>query len=111
VAGFSVLAFGVALVFLPRPAIVVVPLGLAILATEFRWAGRLVEPIRRLLRRLEMRVRGAFGGTVTACPPQGPAMGRPGSAGRAKTETQATPFAGGTRGHKGLIRVARPPAP
>ncbi len=87
-AGFAVLACGVALVFLPGPAIVVVPLGLAILATEFRWARRLLEPARRLLRRLEIRVRQAFGGSVTACSPQGPAVGPPGSAGGAKTETR-----------------------
>ena len=33
--GASVLAFGIALILLPGPAIIVIPLGLAILATEF----------------------------------------------------------------------------
>jgi hypothetical protein len=41
-AGGSLLVLGVALIFLPGPAIVVIPLGLALLATEFRWAGRLL---------------------------------------------------------------------
>jgi uncharacterized protein (TIGR02611 family) len=42
VAGGSLLVVGVALIFLPGPAIIVIPLGLALLATEFRWAGRLL---------------------------------------------------------------------
>ena len=35
VIGASVLAFGIALILLPGPAVIVIPLGLAILATEF----------------------------------------------------------------------------
>ena len=46
VVGSTVLAVGIALIVLPGPAIVVIPLGLAILATEFVWA-------RRLLRRVK----------------------------------------------------------
>jgi tellurite resistance protein TerC len=45
VIGASVLAFGIALIVLPGPAVIVIPLGLAILASEFLWA-------RRLLRRV-----------------------------------------------------------
>ncbi len=55
--GLSVLAFGVALIVLPGPAILVIPFGLAILATEFRWARKLLDPIRKALRRLRARVR------------------------------------------------------
>lgn len=51
VIGVTVLAFGIALIVLPGPAFIVIPLGLAILATEFLWA-------RRLLRRLR---EGNFG--------------------------------------------------
>jgi hypothetical protein len=29
-----------------RPAIIVIPLGLALLATEFRWAGRLLRYLK-----------------------------------------------------------------
>lgn len=43
VIGGTVLLFGLALVVLPGPAVVVVPVGLAILATEFAWARRLVR--------------------------------------------------------------------
>ena len=38
VEGITVLLLGVALIVLPGPAVIVIPLGLAILATEFAWA-------------------------------------------------------------------------
>ena len=38
VVGFTVLVFGFALLVLPGPAVIVIPLGLAILATQFAWA-------------------------------------------------------------------------
>jgi tellurite resistance protein TerC len=44
--GGSVLLFGIALLVLPGPAIVVIPIGLAILATEFLWARRLLKRVR-----------------------------------------------------------------
>ncbi len=46
VVGMTVLAVGAALLILPGPALIVLPIGLAILATEFVWA-------RRLLRRIK----------------------------------------------------------
>ena len=36
--GGTVLLIGVALIVLPGPAFIVIPVGLAILATEFAWA-------------------------------------------------------------------------
>jgi tellurite resistance protein TerC len=47
VIGTTVLAFGIALIVLPGPAFVVIPLGLAILATEFLWARRLLRRVRQ----------------------------------------------------------------
>jgi uncharacterized protein (TIGR02611 family) len=41
-AGFVVLAVGLAMVVLPGPAVVVIPLGLAMLSFEFAWAERLL---------------------------------------------------------------------
>jgi Putative transmembrane protein (PGPGW). len=38
IVGFSVLAIGVAMIVLPGPAIVVIPVGLGILGLEFAWA-------------------------------------------------------------------------
>ncbi len=46
VIGVSVILFGVLLFFTPGPAILVIPLGLSILATEFVWAGRLLRTVR-----------------------------------------------------------------
>jgi tellurite resistance protein TerC len=55
VIGFTVLLMGVAMVVLPGPAVVVIPLGLAILATEFVWARRLLEKARATIARKESR--------------------------------------------------------
>ena len=49
--GFTVLLVGVAMMVLPGPAIVVIPLGLAILGTEFVWARRLLKRIKDKLQR------------------------------------------------------------
>ena len=43
VIGGTVVLFGLVLIILPGPAVVVVPLGLALLATEFAWARRLIR--------------------------------------------------------------------
>jgi len=47
VVGMTVLLFGVALLVLPGPAFVVIPVGLAILATEFAWARRWLHYVRQ----------------------------------------------------------------
>ncbi len=46
VIGFTVLLTGIAMIVLPGPAIVVIPIGLAILATEYVWARRLLDRIK-----------------------------------------------------------------
>ena len=51
VIGFTVLAIGIAMVVLPGPAILVIPLGLFILGTEFVWAKRFLEKIKDKLKR------------------------------------------------------------
>lgn len=61
VVGFTVLLFGLALVVLPGPAVVVIPIGLAILATEFVWARRLLGRIKTEAERLGSRLRGSAG--------------------------------------------------
>jgi hypothetical protein len=52
-AGFILLAFGLALIVLPGPAVVVIPLALALLATEFAWARRLLQRLTGALTRLK----------------------------------------------------------
>jgi len=49
VGGFF-LILGVAMLILPGPAILLIPLGLAILATEFRWARKWLSAARQWLR-------------------------------------------------------------
>jgi len=55
VVGFTVILFGLALLVLPGPAIVVVPMGIAILALEFRWAKRWMRRARQMIRSGETR--------------------------------------------------------
>lgn len=46
VIGVTVVILGVALIILPGPASLVIPLGLGILATEFLWARRILRKLR-----------------------------------------------------------------
>jgi uncharacterized protein (TIGR02611 family) len=48
VVGATVLLIGVALLFLPGPAFIVIPIGLAILASEYAWARRWLRKVRRM---------------------------------------------------------------
>ena len=58
-AGFLVLLLGIILIFIPGPAIIVIPLGLAILATQFTWARSLLQRLRdRFPRARRIRIPG-----------------------------------------------------
>jgi len=46
IVGMTVVLFGIALLVLPGPAVVVIPIGLAILATEYAWARRWLQIIK-----------------------------------------------------------------
>ena len=46
VIGSTVLLVGVVLLVLPGPAFIVIPIGLAILSTEFVWAARLLKRVK-----------------------------------------------------------------
>jgi tellurite resistance protein TerC len=48
--GGVILAIGLVMLVLPGPAIVFIPLGLAILATEFRWARKFLSITRQWMR-------------------------------------------------------------
>jgi uncharacterized protein (TIGR02611 family) len=50
--GGTVLLIGVAMIVLPGPATIVIPAGLAILATEFVWARRLLQKAKKKIRSL-----------------------------------------------------------
>ena len=48
VIGGTVLLIGIALLVLPGPAFIVIPIGLAILATEYAWARRWLRKVRQM---------------------------------------------------------------
>jgi uncharacterized protein (TIGR02611 family) len=48
VVGGTVLLIGVALLILPGPAFIVIPVGLAILASEYAWARHWLRKVRRM---------------------------------------------------------------
>ena len=60
VVGMTVLAVGVCMIVLPGPAVVVIPIGLMILATEFVWARKLMQ---RFQDRLKAMKEGAAKGS------------------------------------------------
>lgn len=66
--GGTVLLAGTAMLMLPGPAIVVMPIGLAILGLEFAWA-------RRWLRRLRATADGLVNSTRGGAPPGNPPAG------------------------------------
>lgn len=54
--GFTVVLIGAAMIVLPGPAILVIPAGLGILATEFVWARRLLKVVKSKFQ--EVMVKG-----------------------------------------------------
>ncbi len=54
--GFTVLFIGVILIVTPGPALIVIPAGLAILATEFVWARNLLDKIKSKIGRSRQSV-------------------------------------------------------
>jgi len=52
VIGGTITLVGVAMIVLPGPAFIVIPLGLSILATEFIWAKRWLQKIRQMASRI-----------------------------------------------------------
>ena len=59
VIGGSVVLLGVAMIVLPGPAIVVIPVGLGILGLEFAWARHWLRKLRATASGVMTRVRGA----------------------------------------------------
>lgn len=58
VIGGSVVLLGVAMILLPGPAIIVIPIGLGILGLEFTWARRWLRKLRATASDMVKRVRG-----------------------------------------------------
>lgn len=55
VIGGTIVLIGVAMIVLPGPAFVVIPVGLGILATEFAWARRAVRRARVMIAKARGR--------------------------------------------------------
>ena len=58
VIGGSILLLGIAMVVLPGPAIVVIPIGLGVLGIEFAWARHWLRKLRTTAQGVVSRVRG-----------------------------------------------------
>ena len=56
VIGGTIILIGIAMIVLPGPAFIVIPIGLGVLATEFVWARRVVRRGKLLLRRVKRQV-------------------------------------------------------
>ena len=56
--GGTLVLVGAAMIVLPGPAFVVIPLGLAVLGTEFVWARRWIQKARRLIKHAKDSVGG-----------------------------------------------------
>ncbi len=53
--GFTVVLIGIAMIVLPGPAVLVIPAGLGILATEFIWARRLLKAVKGKLQAITVK--------------------------------------------------------
>jgi uncharacterized protein (TIGR02611 family) len=58
IVGFSVLAVGIAMIVLPGPAFIVIPVGLGILSVEFAWARRWLRKVKERSAVLVGSIRG-----------------------------------------------------
>jgi len=78
VIGGTILLLGVAMVVLPGPAIVVIPVGLGVLGLEFAWARHWLRKLRSTATDVVNRVRGRpRAGFEPLPPPQPPPMSPP----------------------------------
>ena len=66
IVGMTVLLVGIAMIVLPGPAILVIPAGLAILATEFVWARRLLKKVKEKSRVISKEAGKIFNGGNTS---------------------------------------------
>lgn len=54
--GLTLLVIGIAMIVLPGPALVVIPLSLVVLGTEFFWARRLLTRMKKEAHQIKLRV-------------------------------------------------------
>jgi uncharacterized protein (TIGR02611 family) len=69
--GFTVLAIGVAMIVLPGPAFIVIPIGLGILSIEFAWARRWLRKVKQSGGSIVETLKGNRAASGTSVPPPG----------------------------------------
>ncbi len=57
VIGFTILIIGIFMIVLPGPAFIVIPLGLAILATEFVWAKKWLDKVKQKISEQKQKLK------------------------------------------------------
>ena len=60
VIGIAIVLIGCLLFFTPGPAIIVIPIGLAILATQFEWAKKLLEKFKKTTATISQATKDAL---------------------------------------------------
>ena len=55
VIGISILIIGIAMIVLPGPAFIIIPIALTILATEFLWAKKLINKFKDKIESLKKK--------------------------------------------------------
>ena len=73
IVGGTVLAIGVAMLVLPGPGLVVIPLGLAILGAEYAWARRWLRKVKERTAYYVDRIKGNDGTGTGQRKPEPPA--------------------------------------
>lgn len=57
IGGISVVIVGIVMIVTPGPAIIVIPAGIALLATEFLWARRLLDRLKETIASRSKSIR------------------------------------------------------
>jgi tellurite resistance protein TerC len=71
IVGFTVLAIGIAMMVLPGPAFIVIPVGLGILGLEFAWARRWLKTVKEKAEAVARTVTKSGSGSDPAPPAAG----------------------------------------
>jgi uncharacterized protein (TIGR02611 family) len=71
IVGFTVLAVGIAMIVLPGPAFIVIPVGLGILSIEFAWARRWLRKVKQSSGSIVETLKGNRAAAGTNIPPPG----------------------------------------
>ncbi len=89
VIGGTIVLLGVAMIVTPGPAILVIPAGLAVLATEFVWARRLLRRFKTTARGVAAKITGRDAASRKRAAPVVEGRVAPGKAGSPKSDLPA----------------------